>query len=502
VFHKLDKNIENINIENIMSNENIEQTYPKFEASPISVSTMTFLGNLNTTINLNILARFLNLVSPDSELIEKSSHGFPVYIEYYRLLPQGEYCGKRSKRKKKEIQIKNTKYNDVDELSDINQVIIKNDDQLSIKEKKKPAKRQFNNQATMIYRFKGNRLVNIKIFNNGKLQITGVKSEEEVKKVINELIPLLVNTKYNVIENKPNEGIVNQYLLSKTSDDKLQVYRYLKNMTSEDDIYDWIPSDDKFLNTLNKPEDFLTITKPNEIHLTDLEIVLINSNYKINFNIDRNVLAYILSVEEGIYCSFEANEYQGVKISYYWNQSQKLSEKYGICSCDVHCRTTKNKNKKSSTPCILITISVFRTGSIIITGARDMDQINDAYNFINNIIIKNIERIYQKPDKPKEKKQVGRKKKIEKQPIVITLMSPLEIIKMRLKEKDQENKLLNKKQNQNVKLDKKANEKKLIEKKPIEKKPIEKKNKLNKNMAKIKIDKSGEQIMTYGIEQN
>lgn len=463
-----------------MSNESIEQTYPKFEASPISVSTMTFLGNLNTTINLNILARFLNLVSPDSELIEQSSHGYPVYIEYYRLLPQGEYCGKRSKRKKKEIQIKNTKYNDIDENGDDLIKEIKENNEH--KEKKKPAKRQFNNQATMIYRFKGNRLVNIKIFNNGKLQITGVKSEEEVKKVISELIPLLINTKYNLQENKPLNGVVNQYLLSKTSDNNLQVYRYLKNMTSDEDIYDWIPSDDKYLNTLNKPEDCLTIPKPSEIHLTNLEIVLINSNYKINFNIDRNVLAYILSVEEGIYCSFEANEYQGVKISYYWNQSQKQSKKYGICSCDVHCRTTKNKNKKSSTPCILITISVFRTGSIIITGARDMGQINDAYNFINNIIIKNIERIYQKPDKPKEKKQVGRKKKIEKQPIIITLMSPLEIIKMRLKEKDQENKLLNKK------IDNKKIDKKKIVNKKIDNKKIDNKKIVNKKIDNKKID--------------
>lgn len=403
---------------------------PPFDASPISVSTMTFLGNLNTTINLNILARFLSLVRPDSELIENSSHGYPVYIEYYRLLPQGEYCGKRSKRKKKEIQIKNTKYSEIEENE-------------ATKEKKKPGKRQFNNQATMIYRFKGNRLANIKIFNNGKLQITGVKSADEVRKVISELIPLLTSTNYIVSENKTAEPVVNQYTLGKTSDGKLQAYRYLRNLLDEN--YDWIPTEDKFLKTLKEPKDYLTIPNPNEIHLTNLEIVLINSNYKVNFNIDRNILAYTLSVEEGIYCSFEANEYQGVKISYYWNSSQEQSKKFGICTCDVHCRTVKNKNKKSTTPCILITISVFRTGSIIITGARDMTQINDAYRFINGVLAKNIDKIYQKPDKPKEKKPVGRKKKAEKSPVTVTMMSPLEIIKMRLKEKDQENKLLNKK---------------------------------------------------------
>lgn len=420
---------------------------PQFDASPISVSTMTFLGNLNTTINLNILARFLSMVRPDSDVIENSSHGYPVYIEYYRLLPQGEYCGKRSKRKKKEIQIKNTKYSEIEENE-------------ASKEKKKPGKRQFNNQATMIYRFKGNRLANIKIFNNGKLQITGVKSEDEVKKVISELIPLLTNTKYNVKEEKSSEPVINQYLLSKTSTGQLQAYRYLRNLnpltSNDDENYDWIPTEDKFLNTLKDPKDYLAIPNPDEIHLTNLEIVLINSNYKVNFNIDRNVLAYILSVEENINCSFEANEYQGVKISYYWNTSQEKSKKPGICSCETHCRTIKNKNKKTATPCILITISVFRTGSIIITGARNMTQIDDAYKFINSVLDKNIKRLYQKPDKPKEKKPVGRKKKTEKEPVTVTMMSPLEIIKMRLKEKDQENKLLNKKKKANSKAKAKA----------------------------------------------
>jgi TATA-box binding protein (TBP) (component of TFIID and TFIIIB) len=41
---------------------------------------------------------------------------------------------------------------------------------------------------------------------------------------------------------------------------------------------------------------------------------------------------------------------------------------------------------KKNKSCVQITISIFQSGSIIITGAKNIEQIMNAYQFINNII--------------------------------------------------------------------------------------------------------------------
>ena len=43
--------------------------------------------------------------------------------------------------------------------------------------------------------------------------------------------------------------------------------------------------------------------------------------------------------------------------------------------------------------CKKITVSTFQSGKIIVTGGRNMRQIKDAYNFINNVFANNYEYI-------------------------------------------------------------------------------------------------------------
>ena len=56
----------------------------------------------------------------------------------------------------------------------------------------------------------------------------------------------------------------------------------------------------------------------------------------------------------------------------------------GKCYCDIYCNGKGRGNGNGD--CKKITISMFQSGSIIITGARNMDQINLSYKFINNIL--------------------------------------------------------------------------------------------------------------------
>ena len=55
----------------------------------------------------------------------------------------------------------------------------------------------------------------------------------------------------------------------------------------------------------------------------------------------------------------------------------------GVCQCSKKCNG-KGLGKGDG-QCKKVTISTFRSGSVIITGARNMLQIKDSYNFINSV---------------------------------------------------------------------------------------------------------------------
>jgi TATA-box binding protein (TBP) (component of TFIID and TFIIIB) len=59
--------------------------------------------------------------------------------------------------------------------------------------------------------------------------------------------------------------------------------------------------------------------------------------------------------------------------------------------CEKSCKGQGNGNGEGE--CKRITMSIFRTGKIIITGARKMEQIETAYNFLNNILKKHYSKV-------------------------------------------------------------------------------------------------------------
>jgi hypothetical protein len=116
----------------------------------------------------------------------------------------------------------------------------------------------------------------------------------------------------------------------------------------------------------------------------------------------------------GLFNSYEPDDYPGVLTKYYYNDgtpnSSKASAKasttnapntnaptpntstgnkiQGICNCPVHCST-----KEKHSICTKITISVFRPGSVIITGARNISQLLIAHELILKVLKDNLEYI-------------------------------------------------------------------------------------------------------------
>ena len=102
--------------------------------------------------------------------------------------------------------------------------------------------------------------------------------------------------------------------------------------------------------------------------------------------------------KEGYFNTYEPDEYHGVLTKYYYNINNTIQ---GICNCSVHC-STKEKNSI----CTKVTISIFRTGSIIITGSRKLLHLMAAHDKILKILKDNIE-IIKGVDNEDDHKQIA-----------------------------------------------------------------------------------------------
>jgi len=111
---------------------------------------------------------------------------------------------------------------------------------------------------------------------------------------------------------------------------------------------------------------------------------MMNSDYTIGKAIRRDRLYKILVEKYGLWCSFEPTIYQGVNTKFFWNKERTGNMHPGICVCPTPCEGDGSGYGIGN--CKKITISPFRTGSIIITGAQKLEQLNEAYDFMNSVL--------------------------------------------------------------------------------------------------------------------
>ena len=187
------------------------------------------------------------------------------------------------------------------------------------KTRKKTVRKMFFNQITM--HIFNEKLINVKVFNNGKIQMTGLKNPDQGKGTIDILI--------------------------------------------------------KELSKLNNKE---TPIFEGDLNISDYDIVLINSDFDIKYKVDREKLHRDL-INLGIYSSFEPIMYPGVNMKYYFNTSFNNN---GVCNCSNICNGKGKGNGDGD--CKKITIAIFNSGKIIITGGRSEPQIVESYNYIYNLL--------------------------------------------------------------------------------------------------------------------
>jgi len=238
----------------------------------LRISTMTAIAELNTPINHDNLYKTLD---PSKDIL---------YMEYGGESPKGE-SSKKVKKSRKNVK-----------------------------------RKMFFNQMTLHLFHK--KIVNVKLFNNGKIQMTGLKYIEQGEEVIRKLV--------DIIQGIQREGS--------------PIF-----IAGGDTTY------------------------------SNYQIVLINSDFDIFYQINRENLHREI-VKAGIYSSYESCIYPGVNIKYFFNTNQSD----GICCCDAMC--TGKGNADGSGQCKKITIAVFMSGKIIITGGKNKEQLVIAHDFIKSFI--------------------------------------------------------------------------------------------------------------------
>jgi TATA-box binding protein (TBP) (component of TFIID and TFIIIB) len=132
-----------------------------------------------------------------------------------------------------------------------------------------------------------------------------------------------------------------------------------------------------------KFQTFQTPISPTPLTTKRFAVQLLNSDYKMNALAKRAELHKILCDQYRLSSTLETTIYQGVNTKYYYNDEYKGPVR-GICQCPKFCNGQGDGSKLGH--CKRITIAVFQTGSIIITGARTRKQLDEAYEFMNSVL--------------------------------------------------------------------------------------------------------------------
>lgn len=200
---------------------------------------------------------------------------------------------------------------------------------------RKITSKSFYNQSTLVLRRKVNendwKEVNVKLFANGGIQMTGVTSKDFAREAIEWLL--------KVIKSLPESPF----------NDDARIDRF--------------------------------------------SVQLINTDYALNKFINQDALHKILINEYNLFSMLEKTIYQGVNTKFFYNSK---SPKSGVCNCEKICKGQGSGDGEGE--CKRITMSIFRTGRIIITGAREMEQIQAAYNFLNTVFDKHQKTILYEPN--------------------------------------------------------------------------------------------------------
>jgi len=117
----------------------------------------------------------------------------------------------------------------------------------------------------------------------------------------------------------------------------------------------------------------MTLGVTEDIPIDSFRIVMINSNFSLNYHVNLIEISNHFGKEPVFNVSFDPDRYSAVKIKF-----------------------------KPASDMKQVTVSIFSTGKIIVTGAETLKEIVFAYNIINETILSNVKKIKVAPSETKD----------------------------------------------------------------------------------------------------
>jgi TATA-box binding protein (TBP) (component of TFIID and TFIIIB) len=117
------------------------------------------------------------------------------------------------------------------------------------------------------------------------------------------------------------------------------------------------------------------------------ETVLINSNFKCGYYINRDALYHVLKYKYRINCNYDACSYPGIQCKFFYVKGS--DEQSGQQPMHFVAGEETNRHKKSSNDTKAhyeISFMIFRTGSVLIVGKCNEDVLREIYEFIRTML--------------------------------------------------------------------------------------------------------------------
>lgn len=122
------------------------------------------------------------------------------------------------------------------------------------------------------------------------------------------------------------------------------------------------------------------------VEVGELTVQLINSDFREPFCINNYKLQAWILRETDMVCIYEPCIYPGVKMLFFWNTGHGDARMDGVCRCRHPCAGKGSGMVEGA--CKKITVSVFQSGSVIITGAVNTPQLEHVHAFVHTMLCK------------------------------------------------------------------------------------------------------------------
>ena len=119
------------------------------------------------------------------------------------------------------------------------------------------------------------------------------------------------------------------------------------------------------------------------------ETVLINSNFKCGYYINRDALYNLLKYKYRINCNYDACSYPGIQCKFFYVQGlgRQTGQQPAHSMDDATTMTNKHKKSCNDTKAHYeISFMIFRTGSVLIVGKCNEDVLLEIYGFIRTML--------------------------------------------------------------------------------------------------------------------